>query len=128
MTRDIPSNPQALAAKLESFQCRRCNACCRQPGYVYLGSGEAENAAAYLKLELYDFTARYCELLDRRQLVLKKHADEACVFLTAEGCRIHEVKPRQCVDFPSKWHTPRSFDYCEGLKILFPDNPLREKH
>lgn len=121
MTRDVPLKPEDLAIRMESFGCRRCNECCRQPGFVYLGPGEAERTAAFLKLELYDFTARYCDLLDRRQLVLKKHQDEACVFLTDEGCGIHSVKPRQCIDFPVKWHTPRSFDYCQGLKILFPE-------
>lgn len=121
MARDIPLKPEDLAVRMESFGCRRCNACCRQPGFVYLGPGEAERIADFHHLELYDFTARYCDLLDRRQLVLKKHPGEACIFLTDEGCSVHPVKPRQCIDFPIQWHTPRSFDYCEGLKALFPD-------
>lgn len=77
--------------------------------------------AAFLSQDPYDFTEDFCEVIDRRHLVLKKQADEACVFLSAEGCRVHEVKPAQCVEFPFRWHTPRSFDYCEGLKTLFPD-------
>ena len=101
------------------FQCKRCNACCRQPGFVYLKTGEAERVAAFLGLSVYDFTDRYCDVLERRELVLKKHADEACVFLNEQGCQIHDVKPQQCRDFPAKWRTPRSFDYCEGLKALF---------
>jgi Fe-S-cluster containining protein len=107
-----------LEAKLKNFECQRCNECCRQPGFVYLEAGEAERIADDLKLELYAFTDRFCEVEERRRLVLKKHADEACIFLRAEGCSIHAVKPRQCRDFPVKWRTPRSLEYCAGLKKL----------
>ncbi len=35
-----------------------------------------------------------------------------------EGCCIHEVKPEQCRDFPYRWHTPASWEYCAGLREL----------
>lgn len=101
-----------------NFDCQRCNACCRQPGYVYLKEGEPERIAAYLNLPLYDFTDQYCDVVDRRRLVLKKLPDEACVFLDDSGCRIHTVKPIQCSDFPSKWRMPEAFNYCLGLKEI----------
>ncbi|MBI4549689.1 MAG: YkgJ family cysteine cluster protein [Candidatus Omnitrophica bacterium] len=107
-----------LPEALDRFVCRRCNLCCRQPGYVYLSSAEAGAAAACLGLDPYEFTEKYCEVMDRQRLVLKKLPDESCVFLTAEGCAIHPAKPGQCRDFPVKWRTPRSLDYCEGLKQL----------
>lgn len=108
----------SLEEKLNEFSCQRCNLCCRQPGYVYLGEEEAERIAAFLQINVYQFTAEYCEVLERRHLVLKKHADESCVFLNAQGCQVHAVKPQQCRDFPVRWRTPRSLEYCEGLKKL----------
>lgn len=106
-------------SRLKEFECQRCNECCRQPGYVYLAEDEAEKIAEFLKLSAFDFTNQYCELVDRRRLVLKKQTDEACVFLSGEGCSVHEVKPAQCREFPFKWRTERSFDYCEGLKRIY---------
>ncbi len=126
-------NQELSQKKIESeFSCQRCNACCRQPGFVYLKEGEAERIAAYLKMTLYDFTDQYCEVIDRRRLVLKKLPDEICVFLAPfqssnddkpfeeGGCRIHAVKPEQCRDFPYRWHTSESFEYCMGLRTITP--------
>lgn len=140
-----------IQARIDSdFQCRRCNECCRRPGYVYLKDGEAEKIAEYLKMQLYDFTDQHCEVIDRRRSVLKKLPDETCIFLelpqdsnsdklfekqngvspeVAEknesvekmkslGCMIHPVKPEQCKEFPYRWHTPSSWDYCAGLREL----------
>ena len=109
-----------MEEKLKQFECQRCNECCRQPGFVYLENGEAERIAQFLNLDIYEFTNRCCAIQDRRKLVLKKMADESCIFLTNSGCSIHEVKPKQCVDFPVNWRTERSFSYCKGLKKLFP--------
>ena len=108
-----------IEEKLQRFECQRCNECCKQPGFVYLREGEADKMAAYLNMEVRDFIEKYCDLEERRWLVLKKYPDEACIFLEENGCRIHSVKPVQCQDFPRKWRTAASFDYCQGLKRLF---------
>ena len=103
---------------LEKFVCQRCNACCKKPGFVYLKEGEADHIAKFLKLDVYEFTQKYCDIQDRMRLVLKKQQSEACVFLSGQGCRVHEVKPQQCADFPVRWRTENSFDYCVGLKKI----------
>ena len=105
---------------LAQFQCQRCQECCKKPGYVYLQKGEDEKIAHYLKLDVFDFVNRYCELLDKQKLVLKKNTDESCIFLREYGCAVHAVKPVQCQDFPIKWRTESSFEYCAGLKKIFP--------
>lgn len=115
---DKHQSESSLEQKLKFFECQRCQACCKQPGYVYLQNGEAERIAGYLQMDLYEFTDKFCEVLNRRQLVLKKLKDEACIFLDKSGCRVHPVKPQQCLDFPVKWRTPRSFEYCQGLRKL----------
>jgi Fe-S-cluster containining protein len=107
-----------LLQKLKEFECQRCNLCCRQPGFVYVTLEEAEEIAHFLDIDIYDFANRYCDLFDRRKLVLKKYEDESCVFLKENGCSIYSARPQQCRDFPVKWMTIRSFDYCEGLKAL----------
>ena len=111
-------NEEEMRKTLEKFECQRCNECCRKPGFVYLKNGEEEQIAGFLGLEVFDFVNQFCELIDRRQLVLKKEVVEACIFLTESGCRIHSVKPGQCRDFPVKWRTPASLNYCVGLKEL----------
>ncbi len=113
-------NEKDIQEKIEKdFSCRRCGECCRKPGFVYLSEREAEEAAAFLDLEIREFMDRYCDLLDRRQIVLKKLPDEACIFLKGQECVIHPAKPGQCRDFPRKWRTPASFEYCQGLKVIF---------
>ncbi len=83
-----------------------------------MSQAEADRIAGYLKQPAFDFINEYCDLQDRRKLVLKKKDGERCVFHDAGGCRIQEAKPRQCSDFPVRWRTERSYGYCEGLKFL----------
>ncbi len=99
-----------------NFQCQRCGACCKQPGFVYLASGEAERLADHFKIDVYAFTEDYSLLLDRQHLVLRKNPDESCLFWGKEGCSIYAVRPAQCREFPLSWKTENSQNYCEGLK------------
>ncbi len=103
---------------LREFKCARCNECCKQEGYVYLLPGEADQIAEFLKIDPFDFANKYCELLDRTRLVLKKYPDETCIFLTDQGCSVYPARPKQCREFPIYWRTAKSFSYCEGLKKI----------
>ena len=110
-----------LEEKLKYFKCQRCNECCKQSGFVYLEAGEADQIAGFLKLDVYQFSEKFCDLQDKQKLILKKNLDESCIFLTPEGCSIHPQKPKQCRDFPVSWRTAKSLDYCAGLKLLRKD-------
>ncbi|MFH1800278.1 MAG: YkgJ family cysteine cluster protein [Candidatus Omnitrophota bacterium] len=101
---------------MAAFQCQRCNACCRQPGFVYLKEGDAERLAAYLEMDIYQFTEAQCLLMDRQHLALKKRPNETCLFEGANGCTVYAARPAQCRDFPLSWQTERSQHYCEGMK------------
>ena len=99
-----------------AFKCQRCGECCRQPGFVYLKEGEAERLATCLGMDVYAFTETHCLLMDRQHLALKKHPDETCLFLGDGGCAVYEARPSQCRDFPMKWKTERSLNYCAGFR------------
>ena len=101
---------------MNTFQCQRCGACCRQPGFVYLKEGDTGRLAGHLGMDVYQFTGEECLLLERRHLALKKRPDETCRFLGARGCEVYEARPAQCRDFPLNWKTEKSLKYCEGLK------------
>lgn len=96
------------------FKCLKCGNCCRVPGYVHLRSGEAEAMGAHLGIPVDRFMAVYTRLTANRQgLSLNERADASCVFLTDDGtCRINDVKPQQCRDFPEGWNYPGYEQVC----------------
>jgi Fe-S-cluster containining protein len=101
---------------MTGFSCKKCGNCCRAPGYVRLRAGEQERIAGHLGLGVGEFTARYTRLtIDRRNLSLTEKDDGSCVFLTdGNACAIHEVKPRQCREFPLGWSFPGYERTCMG--------------
>ncbi len=89
---------------LSLFQCLKCGACCRQEGYVRLEKNEAAVIAGFLSMDIHEFTENFTILTkDRLCLSLTEKENGDCIFLTDTGCRIHQVKPRQCLEFPGKW-------------------------
>lgn len=89
---------------LSQFKCLKCGACCRQEGYVRLEKNEADTIAAFLSMDVHHFIETSTILTkDRLCLSLKEKENGECLFLTDAGCRIHAVKPRQCLEFPAKW-------------------------
>ncbi len=98
------------------FNCRRCGACCRVPGYVHLTDDDIGRAAMHLGLSSYEFTARYTRLTTNRAgLSLIEQNDGACVFLGQRNhCRLQEVKPAQCEGFPRIWHFNDMESVCKG--------------
>ena len=102
---------------LSDFQCIRCQACCRQSGYVRLHPGEPDAIAKILDMDVYDFIDRYTRLTrDRQTLSLIEQPDGACIFLTTEGCRIQSAKPLQCRTFPHKWKFSEFENICGWAK------------
>lgn len=106
-----------MIEKPHDFQCRRCGACCRVPGYVELLPDEVERIANFLGLDIYEFTSKYAILLSgRRGLSLASRSDDRCIFLRDDNtCEINPVKPRQCREFPGQWTEPELLKVCAGL-------------
>jgi Fe-S-cluster containining protein len=89
---------------LKQFKCLGCGACCRQDGYVRLEKYEPDIIAGFLNIDIYKFIEAYTILTKNRQtLSLIEKENGECVFLTAKGCRINDVKPKQYLEFPHKW-------------------------
>jgi uncharacterized protein len=89
----------------DAFQCRRCGACCRVPGYVHVSDAEVAAIAGHLGMGLAEFTAQYTRLTATRSgLSLTEGTRGACAFLAEDAsCAIEAVKPRQCREFPELW-------------------------
>lgn len=100
------------------WQCQRCTACCRWPGDVKVSPEEITEIAAFLKMEEGAFLDKYTRLrTDRAGLSLIEQADESCIFLEGNDCRINEVKPGQCRDFPNKWNFPGWRQVCHAIPV-----------
>jgi uncharacterized protein len=89
------------------FVCRRCGACCRAAGEARLARGEPALLAKTLGLSEATFLADCTRLTrDRRGLALNERADGACIFLEPDNlCRVQQVKPQQCRDYPLRWRS-----------------------
>ena len=60
--------------------------------------------AAFLGIDIYDFTERYTRLSDNRlRLSLKEKENGECVFLEGKTCSVYPVRPEQCAEFPTAW-------------------------
>jgi hypothetical protein len=102
---------------LSGFKCMECGACCRQEGYVRLGKNEPDIIAAFLGMDVLQFIDEYTVLTrDRQALSLREKKNHECLFLTPKGCRINEVKPLQCREFPFKWKLREFATICAWAK------------
>lgn len=104
------------------FECRSCGACCRiKNGIVRVGDAEIKRIAEFLGMSESDFIEQETEIApDRQSLILKSHADGACVYLTQDNrCRIHAVKPDKCRTFPFEWTNSDSDQVCPELKSIY---------
>ncbi len=104
-----------------AFVCKRCGNCCRREGEVVITPDEAVAIAAFLGVAEEVFMRDFVALsADRRELVLAGGESRPCRFLeeTASGprCKIQDVKPRQCRDFPLRWNYPGWEKDCAGGK------------
>jgi len=101
---------------MKEFRCLVCGDCCKWGGYVYINEDDVERIAGHLSLSEFDFVNKYAELVNRSRLSLKSREDSSCIFLEKNTCAIHEVKPKQCVDFPALWRINDLESFCSGQK------------
>jgi Fe-S-cluster containining protein len=81
------------------FQCRQCGDCCSGRGGIFVRPDEVEAMAGLLQMDAAEFSRRYVEVSDLGPRLTI--ADGVCVFLMDGGlCRVHEVKPFICRQWP----------------------------
>lgn len=86
------------------FQCKRCGACCRWPGFVILTGDDIRSLAQGLGMDESTFVNRYTKLThSRARLSLIEKEDGSCIFLEGDDCRVYGTRPKQCRDFPKYW-------------------------
>lgn len=83
-----------------------------------LTDDDVQAIASYLGLEEVHFINTFCRLQrNRRGLSLIDAEDGACIMLQPDNtCRIQQVKPLQCRDFPLRWNFPGWEKRCPGAK------------
>lgn len=100
------------------YECVRCGNCCRWPGPVRVTEAEIARIARFLEMSPEKFGERYTRLVDNRfALSLTEKADGSCALLEGNDCLIHEVKPRQCRDFPNEWNFEGFEELCRAKRV-----------
>jgi Fe-S-cluster containining protein len=100
------------------YQCQRCTACCRIPGFVRITEAEVTAIATQLGLGEADFIERFTRLTPQRTgLALIDKPDGECFFLENGGCLLQAAKPAQCVGFPNTWNYPGWQKTCQAIPI-----------
>lgn len=90
-----------LGSRRLQFECTRCGACCRRPGVVYLGEGEASRLAAWLGLTEEAFRQRYVTEYETGDEAIDVPDDsKGCPLLVGDLCSVDPVKPGQCRSYP----------------------------
>ncbi len=98
--------------------CQRCGNCCRWEGDVCITDEEVSTIARFLEMDEVEFINTLCRLRGNRQgLSIIDKEDGSCYMLTENGCRIQEVKPQQCKDFPYRWNFPGWESRCPGAGV-----------
>jgi len=82
--------------------CDKCNHCCSY-GSGALAEDDLKNIAKFLKITEEKLKKDYLEEIEkfntkrlRPKLIRNEKPYGKCVFLTKDGCKVHEVKPLEC--------------------------------
>ena len=103
--------------KSHNFVCIKCGKCCTWSGYVIITDAEADQIAEFLNLDAKTFIAKFAKLTSsRKNLSLIEKDNGECIFFDSENhlCKIYEVRPKQCRNFPLKWNFPDWQNECKG--------------
>lgn len=79
-----------------SYTCHACSRCCHDK-IIHLNPYEVARLAENRRVPTTEFLARYTE---HNGTVLRRVEEGACVFLTPEGCGVHQDRPLVCRLYP----------------------------
>ncbi|MFW6456755.1 MAG: YkgJ family cysteine cluster protein [Planctomycetota bacterium] len=120
MSRDNCNNVGPWYKNGLRFSCTQCGDCCRgEPGFVWVKRDELPIMADHLNISVQRFLKRYCrQVMDRISLI--EYANGDCVFYSSEGCKVYDVRPAQCRQFPFWKHIMASPEEWEKLRKQCP--------
>lgn len=108
------------------FTCKNCTYCCREePGYVFLSENDLQALCLHFDRDREYIIMTYCRIVDLgsvRMISLTEDKNNACEFLTANGCSIYDARPLQCRSYPfwqslleSREDWRRESESCPGI-------------
>lgn len=83
-----------------SYTCHACSRCCHDK-IIQLNPYEVARLAQNRGISTTEFLARYTE---RSGTALRRTEEGACVFLTPQGCGVHQDRPLVCRLYPLGRH------------------------
>jgi Fe-S-cluster containining protein len=96
----------------KDFECIKCGACCKWEGVVVLTPEDIGRIAKHLSVDKDEFLEEYTKKQGKNIVLKNKPESSSCVFLEDNKCKIWDVKPKQCADFPMKYEKR-----CPGFHI-----------
>lgn len=80
-----------------AIDCTECGNCCNsfEPA---IDDSEANRLAAFLSIPKTEFIEKYVEIDDLFDIAVMHHSP--CIFLDNKKCKVNEMKPYDCCDFP----------------------------
>ncbi len=79
-----------------SYTCQKCTHCCFHKG-IRVNPYEVALLARHIGISTTEFIESYVDITTS---FLKHQSDGACVFLTDQGCGVHEDRPLVCRIYP----------------------------
>ena len=97
---------EGFSYAFDPSKCAACEGrCCTgESGYIYLNNQEIEDIAAFLKLDIESFIAKYLYKKGYKYSIKERIVglSHDCAFFdrSINGCSIYEARPTQCRTFP----------------------------
>jgi uncharacterized protein len=90
--------PQQEAARREAFGyiCRGCSNCCPHK-IIQVNPYEIARLARFFGISTAEFRETYTE---QGGAILKRDAEDTCIFLDGDGCSVHQERPLVCRLYP----------------------------
>ena len=103
------------------FECRCCGTCCQGQGGIFIPPEEAAGLARILGLRPEEFIELFTTP-KHGLLSIKTDEDGFCLLLDREKniCRVHEVKPVMCRDWPFFYGPLKSRQGFEEARVACP--------
>ncbi|MDX9788239.1 MAG: YkgJ family cysteine cluster protein [Desulfobacterales bacterium] len=130
MVSDAPEFEKKVPDPADIFECQRCNDCCKGYGGTFVTEKDIQAISEYIGVPPERFVDAYCRFSGKKP-VIAQGKDGYCVFLTADGCGIHPVKPKMCRAWPfieSVLRAPENWRImagaCPGMRTDFSDEAI----